>query len=565
MVTILLIALSLTPDDHGKLPLFLDVLRKVLIITIAAIPLGLPTVMSVTMAMGSKELAAKQVIVKRLPAIEELASVSILCSDKTGTLTLNSLTLDKPYLANRGSTANNMDGDGKGTFSSQELIRYAYLASEPGADDPIELAVRNAADMTLPELLAIPKVSDYKIISFCPFNPNSKYTEATVQNLTTKETFKVMKGASQIVAAICGGHAKGEEAVVNFSMKGIRALGVARTFDADMKVFQLIGMLSLLDPPRHDSQDTVRACMAFGVDVKMITGDQLIIAKSMASRLGMNRNIFDGKRLDEKKSPEEMSDFVMKSGGFAQVVPEHKYRMVEILQNRGYLVGMTGDGVNDAPALKKANVGIAVHGCTDAARAAADIVLLAPGLGTIVDGIITSRKIFQRMKSYSSNIPINLVYRIASTVHFLLFFFIALLALPRFEMSDRLVILIAVLNDAATLVISVDSAKVSPKPDKWRLGQLIVLSTVLGLLLTGMSFVTYFIAQANGLTDAQISTVMYLQISSCPHFVIFSTRTHGWFWESIPSPTFLFAVIGTQIFAMLICVYGVADLGSTAV
>ncbi|KAL2913885.1 hypothetical protein HK105_206619 [Polyrhizophydium stewartii] len=541
-------------------------LKQVLILTIAAIPVGLPTVMSATMAVGASQLAKKQVIVKRLTAIEELASVSILCSDKTGTLTLNQLTFDKPYLANRGSTADNLEGNGTGRYTEEDLLLMAYFASEPGAQDPIEKATRDAAHERV-ALLRERTVQDhnipgYHVEEFIPFNPTAKFTEATVINQTTGERFRCIKGAPQVIVRMCGGHEEANTAVIDLARRGLRALGVARTIDAERQKFEMIGMISLLDPPRPDSAQTIKECSEFGVGVRMITGDQLIIAKEVAHRLGMQRAILDaGKLIDPNVEEEALIDRCIKADGFAQVIPEHKYRVVELMQKRGLLVGMTGDGVNDAPALKKANVGIAVEGCTDAARSAADIVLLAPGLSTIVDGIKTSRAIFQRMRSYA-------LYRIASTIHFLIFFFITLLAFD-FSLPDRLIILIAVLNDAATLVIAFDNAKISRRPDKWRIGQLISLSFILGLLLMGISFAHYFVARdlvpQGPDHDGIVQTIMYLQVSSCPHFVIFSTRVETWFWTSIPSWTFTIAIVGTQIFAMFMSIFGVHFLDATAI
>ncbi|CAH1761083.1 9143_t:CDS:2 [Entrophospora sp. SA101] len=519
----------------------LVVLGHVLVLTIAAIPVGLPTVLSVTMAVGAKQLAAKKVIVKRLTAVEEMASVSVLCSDKTGTLTLNELTFDEPYLCPG--------------YTKDDILLCSYLSAEPGANDPIESAVRFAAESSLDVLKDRTnknEVPGYKVTAFIPFNPTTKMTNATVANLDTKEVFKVAKGAPQVIIKLVGGDDDAVHAVNALAKRGLRALGVARTKPGNLEDYELVGMISLLDPPRPDSGETIRRCKGYGVEVKMITGDQLIIAKEVAHRLGMNRVILDANHLvDPEKSEEEVTQHCERADGFAQVIPEHKYRVVELLQKRGLLVGMTGDGVNDAPALKKANVGIAVHGCTDAARSAADIVLLAPGLSTIVDGIITSRAIFQRMRSYA-------LYRITSTVHFLIFFFFITL-IEDWEMSPILLILIALLNDAATLVIAVDNAKISSNPDKWRLGQLITLSLVLGVLLTALSFAHFYIAtHVFGIDkeDERLETIMYLHISSAPHFVIFSTRLSGYFWENLPSPTFFIAVMGTQVFAMFISIYG---------
>nr|CAG8487716.1 15457_t:CDS:2 [Entrophospora candida] len=519
----------------------LTVLGHILVLTIAAIPVGLPTVLSVTMAVGAKQLAAKKVIVKRLTAVEEMASISVLCSDKTGTLTLNELTFDQPYLCPG--------------YTKDDILLYSYLSAEPGANDPIESAVRSAAESQLDILQNRTnknEVPGYKVTAFIPFNPTTKMTNATVANLNTKEVFKVAKGAPPVIIKLVGGNDDAVNAVNDLAVRGLRALGVARTKPGNLNEYELIGMISLLDPPRPDSAETIRRCKGYGVEVKMITGDQLIIAKEVAHRLGMNRVILDANHLiDPDKSEEEITKHCERADGFAQVIPEHKYRVVELLQKRGLLVGMTGDGVNDAPALKKADVGIAVHGCTDAARSAADIVLLAPGLSTIVDGITTSRAIFQRMRSYA-------LYRITSTVHFLIFFFFITL-IEDWSMSATLLILIALLNDAATLVIAVDNVKISSSPDKWRLGQLITLSLVLGVLLTILSFGHFYIARyvfGIGLDVAELQNIMYLHISSAPHFVIFSTRLSGYFWENLPSPTFFIAVMGTQVFAMFISIYG---------
>ncbi|KAJ1930624.1 hypothetical protein IWQ60_000132 [Tieghemiomyces parasiticus] len=541
VMVIVLFAFLLVRKGKDKV---LDVLRSVLVITVAAIPVGLPTVLSVTMAVGAKQLAKKQVIVKRLTAVEELASVSVLCSDKTGTLTLNELTFDEPYL--------------KPGYSQEDILLYSYLSSEPGTRDPIEVAVRTAAQEGVPLLHDVKghNIPGYKVTNFVPFNPDTKMTRATVRHGDSGDTFMVAKGAPQVIVSLVGDDDDAVRAVNALAKRGLRALGVARTFPGDLDRWELVGMISLLDPPRPDSADTIRRCAELGVVVKMVTGDQLVIAKEVACRLGMQRAILDTQKLvDPDASETEITRRCYHADGFAQVIPEHKYRVVDLLQQAGYLVGMTGDGVNDAPALKKANVGIAVHGCTDAARSAADIVLLQPGLSVICTAIETSRQIFQRMRSYA-------LYRITSTIHFLMFFFIVTLAFE-WEMRAILLIFIAVLNDAATLVISVDNAQISRSPDKWRIGQLISLSFVLACFLTIMSFAHFFVAKdAFGipLDDPRLETIMYLHISSCPHFVIFSTRLSGFFWENLPSWIFTVAILGTQVFAMFISIFGVPGL-----
>jgi len=450
----------------------------------------------------------------------------------------------------------------------------AYTASEPGAQDAIESAIRAAAEEKVTVLRERTGgrhlIPGFKVNNFIPFNPNSKYTEATVTEESTGRKFRSIKGAPQVILRMCGGHEEGQKAVIDFARRGLRALGVAVTVDEEMTKFELVGMISLLDPPRDDSAKTIKDCNDYGVSVKMITGDQLIIAKEVAYRLQMNRTILDAGSLTDTSIPiEQLTERIEKCDGFAQVIPEHKYRVVELLQDKGFLVGMTGDGVNDAPALKKANVGIAVEGCTDAARSAADIVLLAAGLSTIVDGIKTSRAIFQRMRSYA-------LYRIASTIHFLIFFFITVLVYD-WALSDTLVLMITILNDAATLVISVDNARISKRPDKWRLGQLITLSFILGIMLTIISFAHFYFSiyvlgykydtisciniketvDHEKVCDTRLNSLMYLNISSCPHFVIFSTRVPTWFWTNIPHWLFTVVILGTQVVAMIMAIVGV--------
>ena len=335
-------------------------------------------------------MAEKKVVIKTLPSIEELASVDILCSDKTGTITLNQLTVDEPWLV--------------APHTEEELMLTAYLCSEVGTTDAIEKAVeRFAVDkvgILKDRAEGDTSIPGHKQLSFQPFNPVLKYTIAEIQEEGGK-TFLAVKGAPPNVIAICGNPPEATAAVDALAARGLRALAVARSDDGG-QTHQLLGLISLLDPPREDSGSTIKECQALGVSVKMITGDQRIIDKEVAKRLGMHSNILEADVLDEGDITDaSLLRKVEKADGFAHVIPEHKFRVVAVLQQGGHVVAMTGDGVNDAPALKKANIGFAVEGCTEAARSAAPVVLLHPGLSTIVDGIKMARQIFQRMRSYA--------------------------------------------------------------------------------------------------------------------------------------------------------------------
>jgi H+-transporting ATPase len=293
-----------------------------------------------------------------------------------------------------------------------------------------------------------------------------------------------------------------------------------------------------------------------GVDVKMVTGDQVAIGKEIARQVGLGTNILDASLFEETKTHQagQLADTIEKADGFAQVFPEHKFHIVEVLQQRQHIVGMTGDGVNDAPALKKADCGIAVSGATDAARAAADIVLLAPGLSVIIDALKQSRKIFQRMNSYA-------IYRIAETIRVLLFMTLSILVFNFYPVTAVMIVLLALLNDGAILSIAYDRVRYSDRPEAWKMPVVLGLATVLGIAGVLSSFGLFYLGERVFELDREtVQSFMYLKLSVAGHMTIFVTRTRGPFWSIRPARVLLAAVVGTQILATLIAVYGVMDL-----
>jgi H+-transporting ATPase len=509
------------------------VLLFALILTVAAIPVAMPTVLSVTMAVGARKLAKKQAIVSKLVAIEELAGVDVLCADKTGTLTQNKLTLGDPFRVN--------------DVPADQVILDGALASRSDDDDTIDLAV-------LAGLKDKGALKQYDIGHFQPFDPVHKRTEAAVKAKDGKQ-FKVTKGAPQVILALSAnaGQVKPavEKAVNDFAARGFRALGVARA-DGDGP-WQFQGVLPLFDPPRDDAKATVATAQKMGVKIKMVTGDALAIAKETAKKLDMGTNILDAASLGDSKKQEsaEVAESIDSADGFAQVFPEHKYHIIDVLQKRGHIVGMTGDGVNDAPALKKADCGIAVSGATDAARAAASIVLVAPGLSVIIDAIKESRRIFQRMNSYA-------IYRIAETLRVLFFMTLAILIFRFYPVTAVMIVMIAVLNDGAILSIAYDNVHYRNKPEAWNMRMVLGISTVLGIIGVVAAFGLFYLGEVVfGLDRAVIQTLMYLKLSVAGHLTIFLTRTRGPFWSIRPARILWAAVLGTQIVATLIAVFGV--------
>ena len=510
----------------------LTTLQFALVLTVAAIPVAMPTVLSVTMAVGARLLAKKEAIVSRLVAIEELAGVDVLCADKTGTLTQNKLTLGDPFCVNN--------------ISSDQVILNGALASRAENNDTIDLAV-------LGGLKDKDALTGYDVVHFQPFDPVHKRTEATVKG-KDGNTFKVTKGAPQVILELAANRGEVQflvdKAVNEFAARGFRSLGVARAEGADK--WQFIGVLPLFDPPREDAKKTIATALAMGVKIKMVTGDALAIARETARKLDMGSNILDAGSLGDSKQQESKSvtKSIEDADGFAQVFPEHKFHIVDVLQKLGHIVGMTGDGVNDAPALKKADCGIAVSDATDAARAAAAIVLLTPVLSVIIDAIKESRRIFQRMNSYA-------IYRIAETLRVLFFMTLAILIFNFYPLTAVMIVMLALLNDGAILSIAYDNVHYKDQPEAWNMRMVLGISTVLGIIGVVSAFGLFYLGErVFHLDRAHIQTLMYLKLSVAGHLTIFLTRTRGPFWSIRPARILWVAVLGTQIIATLIVVYG---------
>jgi H+-transporting ATPase len=509
----------------------LTTLEFALVLTVAAVPVAMPAVLSITMAVGARLLARKEAIVSRLAAIEELAGIDVLCSDKTGTLTENRLTLGDPFC---------LPG-----VQPDEVVRAGALASRREDEDPIDLAVLSGLKR---------RDTGAEVTHFQPFDPVSKRTEAVVRE-TDGRQLRVSKGAPQVILDLVGAtdavRSAVNEAVEGFAARGFRSLGVARSEEGGG--WRYLGVLPLHDPPRGDSRSTIETATAMGVAVKMVTGDQIAIAREIAHDLGMGPNIVDAGVFERAKHHEAgaLGGAIEQADGFAQVFPEHKFHIVDVLQHRGHIVGMTGDGVNDAPALKQADAGIAVSGATDAARAAADIVLLAPGLSVIVDAIKESRKIFQRMNSYA-------VYRIAETIRVLLFMTLSILVFNFYPVTAVMIVLLALLNDGAILSIAYDRVHYSNTPEKWNMRDVLGVASILGLAGVVASFGLFYIGErVLNLDRGTVQSLIYLKLSAAGQMTIFLTRTRKAFWSIRPAPILLGAVLVNQTIATLIAVYGI--------
>ncbi|KAJ9189936.1 hypothetical protein P3X46_001182 [Hevea brasiliensis] len=545
------------PIQHRK---YRDGIDNLLVLLIGGIPIAMPTVLSVTMAIGSHRLSQQGAITKRMTAIEEMAGMDVLCSDKTGTLTLNKLTVDKSLIE---VFAKDVDKD--------SVILYGAMASRVENQDAIDACIVG--------MLGDPKEARAGIteVHFLPFNPVEKRTAITYID-SEGNWHRISKGAPEQIIELCNlrddAKKKAHAIIDKFADRGLRSLGVCRqtvpekTKDSPGGPWQFVGLLPLFDPPRHDSAETINRALNLGVNVKMITGDQLAIGKETGRRLGMGTNMYPssallGQNKDESIAALPVDELIEKADGFAGVFPEHKYEIVKRLQERKHICGMTGDGVNDAPALKKADIGIAVADATDAARGASDIVLTEPGLSVIVSAVLTSRAIFQRMKNYT-------IYAVSITIRIVLGFMLLAL-IWKFDFSPFMVLIIAILNDGTIMTISKDRVKPSPLPDSWKLKEIFATGIVLGTYLAVMTVVFFWAAHSSDFFSEkfgvrsirnnhdELTAAVYLQVSIVSQALIFVTRSRSWSFVERPGLLLVTAFVIAQLIATLIAVYAEWD------
>lgn len=512
----------------------LTLIQFSLVLIVASIPAALPAVLSVTMAIGAIALSKKEAIVSRMVSIEELAGMDVLCADKTGTITKNKLTVAelRPFEKTK----------------ENDILLYGTLASREEDKDPIDDAI---IAKTKSIAMVTKELNQYKVTKFEPFDPVVKRTVGTIKDSQGNQ-FKVAKGAPQVILDLDSNKeqikAKVSEDVNNFAEKGYRALGIARTIGKDK--WKYIGLIALHDPPRDDSAKTIKTAQDMGVNVKMVTGDHIAIGKEVAKEVGLGTNIILPDAFAEK-SDRIAKKVIEEADGFAEVFPEHKFNIVESLQNNGHFVGMTGDGVNDAPALKKADAGIAVASATDAAKSAADIVLTKEGLSVIIDSIKESRKIFQRMNNYSK-------YRLSETIRIILFMTLSILIFQFYPITPLMIVLLAILNDLPIITIAYDHVRFSDKPERWNMRTVLGIATFLGIIGVFATFGIFYI----GLVVLKLNVTIlqpfiYLKLSVAGHLTVFVARTRDHFWTIKPAKQLLLAVVLTQLTATLITVYGI--------
>ncbi len=515
----------------------LEILPLSLVLLMSAIPVALPVMFTVSMALGSIELAKRGVLVTRLNAAEDAASMDIVCADKTGTLTMNRLELVK--------------AEPRPGFTEADVIRIGALASNESDQDPIDLAFLRAVRA---RGLVVP---EDQTIEFSPFSPRTRRTEAVI--LRGETIMRVMKGAIHTVAELAN-LGPAEVAALDASAErnaseGARILAVAAAEGS--AGWRLVGTAALLDPPRPDSARLIEELRAMGVAVKMLTGDSVQVGQAVSNTLRLGdvvRAPVLRAALDAPRN--QQASFVLSSGGFAEVYPEDKYLVVRVLQAAGHIVGMTGDGVNDAPALKQAEVGIAVQGSTDVAKSAASVVLTTEGLACIVDLVKNGRAIYQRVLTWIIN-------KVSRTILKSGFVVIAFLATGKFVISALAMVLLVFMTDFVKIALSTDRVRPSQKPETWDIGPLVKVAVLLGLLMLveslgmlAIAWRTFGLGQSNG----RLHTFTFLTLLFFALCSILSIRERRAFWASRPSWLLAVALAADACLGVFLGRFGLAEL-----
>ncbi|MDE2063284.1 MAG: plasma-membrane proton-efflux P-type ATPase [Bradyrhizobium sp.] len=495
----LLVCILLLYAAWAGLP-FADVAPFALILLVASVPVALPATFTLATALGSSELAHHGVLVTRLSAVEEAAGMDVLCTDKTGTITENRMAL---------AAASPL-----APASEDQLLYWAALACDPATQDPIDLAILNAAAArNLPTALP-------QRLEFVPFDPARRFSLGRYQDRTGP--LCVVKGAPQAVAALVANAPDVGALSAQLAAAGNRVLAVAAGSDTDH--LRLAGLLALDDPPRADSGTLVKGLQDLGVRVVMVTGDSVATACAIAQRVGI------GSRGATAEAMERLdADRALDHDVYARVFPEHKIQLIRLLQEAGHVVGMTGDGVNDAPALKQADVGIAVASATDVARASAGIVLTAPGLVDALSAVQISRRIYQRMLTYTIN-------KIMKTLEIAVFLSIGVILTGTFVITPLLIILLLFTNDFVTMSITTDNVSYSQKPDRWNVRTLMFVGAALAALVLVLSFAVFFTGRDMlHLPLAQLQTLVFVMLVATGQGNVYLVRERGHFWRSRPS------------------------------
>jgi H+-transporting ATPase len=517
----------------------LKLLPIILVLLLSAIPVALPAMFTVSMALGSMELVRKGVLVTRLSASEDAATMNVLCADKTGTITMNKLSVAKVIPLNG--------------FTEQQVLFYGALASQEANQDPIDLSFLTMVKQQ--------NLSDPSFVQkdFVPFDPRTRRTEALVQK--DNHEFRVMKGAVNVVARSCCGldedSAEQLESRMNeFAAKGYRTIAVAKT-DGRKKP-ELVGLVALHDAPRPDSKQLISELEGLGVSVKMLTGDALPIAQEIAASVGLGDKVIRAAELKEfvKESAIEAAEAADKSDGFAEIYPEDKYAIVKSLQAAKHVVGMTGDGVNDAPALRQAEVGIAVSNATDVAKGAASVVLVSEGLTSIVDLVKNGRVIYERITAW-------ILSKIVRTLQIATFVVLSYLLTGDYVVSAFAILLYFFMTDFVKVALSTDHLSWSRKPDVWNVSGLVKVSTILSMLVIAESFALLYVARTVfhlAVGGQTLFTFTFEVLFYSAMFLIFNVRERGHFWNSRPSRTLLVAIVLSMIAATIVTTTGLPGL-----